>query len=572
MSFFSGLFSYERLYDQNSVNSVAEFITCLKVKITKTTIEKALTEHSDYPSLLSISDALNSFGIENIGIKTNIEKLHEIPAPFFVPVRSPTSHRDFFTIVQKVNDDTINYFDSEKSKWENIPKTDFEKKWPLKIALLADAENASNEKDYKKKRGEEIRKKIADISTYAALPLVAIVVSTWNVFKHGQSAVFPVLFLMLSLIGSIITILLLWYEIDEYNPLLQQICNEGKKVNCNAILHSKASKVVGISWSAIGFVYFAGGVMVQLFTGITNMQTLSILAWLNLFAAPYIIFSVYYQWLIAKQWCVLCLSVQALLAMQLVTGLLAGWPQQINAVMWGNNFLLITLILSYLLPFVVVNLLLPARRAAKEGKANKKELIRLKHNPQIFEALLGKQRDISKLPDKLGISLGNPNAPYKIIKVCNPYCGPCAKAHKPIEELLHDNPNVQVQIIFTATNEEGDIKAPPVKHLLAIAEKNDETKTKQALDDWYLADKKDYEVFAAKYPINGELKMQSEKLDAMQKWCEQTGIRFTPTFFITSIFSDDKGEKKFFQLPELYSVSDLKYFFLSVPETAGKEV
>ena len=33
-------------------------------------------------------------------------------------------------------------------------------------------------------------------------------------------------------------------------------------------------------------------------------------------------------------------------------------------------------------------------------------------------------------------------------------------------------------------------------------------KSQHALDDWYLAPKKDYEVFAEKYPMNGELKMQ----------------------------------------------------------------
>jgi protein-disulfide isomerase len=69
------------------------------------------------------------------------------------------------------------------------------------------------------------------------------------------------------------------------------------------------------------------------------------------------------------------------------------------------------------------------------------------------------------------------------------------------------------------------------------------------LDDWYFADKSEYEVFAAKYPMNKELKRQNEKLDAMRIWCDKTGINFTPTFFVNG-----------YQLPEIYSVSDLKYF------------
>lgn len=161
---------------------------------------------------------------------------------------------------------------------------------------------------------------------------------------------------------------------------------------------------------------------------------------------------------------------------------------------------------------------MPALQKAKEGKRLNIELQKLKHNRQIFEALLHKQKQVKENPDGLGISLGNPNGAYKLIKVCNPYCGPCAKAHIPIEELLHNNPDVQIRILFTATNKEGDIAAPPVKHLLAIAEKNDESIIKQALDDWYLAENKNYEAFAAKYPMNGELKQQEAKIETMKNW------------------------------------------------------
>ncbi|MDE1192557.1 MAG: cysteine peptidase family C39 domain-containing protein [Arachidicoccus sp.] len=65
-----------------------------------------------------------------------------------------------------------------------------------------------------------------------------------------------------------------------------------------------------------------------------------------------------------------------------------------------------------------------------------------------------------------------------------------------------------------------------------------------------ISKKKDYAAFAAKYPINGELKQQGSKIKAMSDWCYKTEIAFTPTFFVNS-----------YQLPEQYSVADLKYFF-----------
>ena len=128
-----------------------------------------------------------------------------------------------------------------------------------------------------------------------------------------------------------------------------------------------------------------------------------------------------------------------------------------------------------------------------------------------------------------------------------------------MEDLLHNNPDVQIQLIFTASNRESDIGGPPVKHLLAIAEKYEETTLKQALDDWYLAKNKNYPDFAAKYPMNGELKRQDAKLDVMKEWCTKTDVEYTPTFFVSMPTED--GLTGYFQLPKVYSVKDLKYFF-----------
>jgi uncharacterized membrane protein len=348
---------------------------------------------------------------------------------------------------------------------------------------------------------------------------------------------------------TVVTTLLLWYEVDQSNAALQDICQAGKKVNCGAILQSKDAKIFGISWSAIGFVYFAGSLITLLLTGISNPNSLTLLAWITLTATPYVFYSIYYQWRVAKQWCVLCLSVQAVLALQCAVTFIGGW-HNVTVLQSGNIFnILLQTITGFAIPFIVITLLIPALRKAKESGALALELQRLKHSPEIFRAVLEKQKAIIHSPEGLGITIGNPNASVKIIKVCNPYCGPCARAHTPMEELLHNNPDLQVQIIFTATSDVNDKRGYPVKHLLAIDQKQQGELTEQALGDWYLAETRDYEIFAKKYPMNGELKKQDEKVEAMKDWCSKTEIQFTPTFFING-----------YQLPSNYSVNDLKYF------------
>lgn len=77
---------------------------------------------------------------------------------------------------------------------------------------------------------------------------------------------------------------------------------------------------------------------------------------------------------------------------------------------------------------------------------------------------------------------------------------------------------------------------------------------KQVLNNWYMADEKDYDLFAAKFPMNGELKQQDAKVDAMYNWCNEMKIEFTPTFFVNG-----------HQLPENYNIKDLNIFLSSSP-------
>ena len=161
-----------------------------------------------------------------------------------------------------------------------------------------------------------------------------------------------------------------------------------------------------------------------------------------------------------------------------------------------------------------------------------------------------KQKKITLSTEGVGIDLGNPTAENTLIKVCNPYCGPCAKAHPKIDLLLHNNPNIKVKIIFTSSDP-NDFIATPVKHLLTIAERQDEFLTKQALDDWYLSEEKDYEQFLKKYPLDTPLDRQNNKMVEMKAWCEQIDIAVTPTFFING-----------YQLPDAYNIEDLQYFML----------
>lgn len=531
----------------NASDAAFLLVQLLGAKISRSTLENDIKKHPNYPAFLSINDVLNNYGIENLTARFDKDQLAEIPTPFITQVNGKKQVNQF-TVVKQINDKEAHYYDPEAQSWSTITLDDFTKKSSGNV-LMAEIEEPVKEKDYEKKIAEEKRLRLSQTLMAVCLPLFLLFSAIFAFINAGSLAVLPTLYAALTLAGVAVTVLLLWYEVDQTNVALQDICMGGKKANCSAILQSKDAKIFGISWSTVGFVYFAGSLIMLLLSGIANPASLNVLSWLTLAATPYVFYSIYYQWHVAKQWCVLCLSVQLVLALQCIITFIAGWHDIAILQSADLTGLVISTVSAFAIPFIIATLLIPALRKAKESGQLTKELQRLKHSPEIFTAVLEKQKAIEHSTQGLGITMGNPNGSVKIVKVCNPYCGPCARAHTSIEELLHNNPDLQVQIIFTASNDDTDVKSHPVRHLLAIDQKEDAALTQQALDDWYLAEKKDYDTFAQKYPLNGELKKQGNKIEAMRDWCDKTEIRFTPTFFVNG-----------YQLPSNYSVHDLKYF------------
>ena len=538
----------------NTFQSASLLLDLLKVEVTNITLRKELEEHPYYPSLLSINDVFNAYGVETLVASFHPNKLHNLPIPFITQIQN--NNNTYLTVVKNIKNGNICFYNPKKQKWDTCFLQTFLESYSG-IVLLTEVSVNAGEKGYPKKRKAEIINEYIQNVIALFLPVIALLVGIVAILQKGKLALFPFVFSIFTIAGFFISMSLLWYEFDQHNPLLNQICHAGKKINCNAVLNSNASKIAGISWSAIGFSYFTGIMLLLLLFGITEPLNLFTIAWLNTFSIFYIFFSIYYQWKIIKQWCLFCLSIQGILVFQLFISTIAGWHNLIFlhslSLTWGIQLLIIFSI--PLLSIIIISQLLIK---AKEGNNYRTEFQRLKHSSQIFEALLSKQKKINAPPDSLGIILGNPNSDVKIIKVCNPYCNPCSKAHKPIEELLSVFNNLQVQILFTATKDEKDKRSHPVKHLLAIAEKNNQEITKQALNDWYLG-KKNYSNFSELYPITDELKNQENKIEAMNQWCKRISIDFTPTFFISIPNLTEETSKYFYQLPNMYSIKDLKY-------------
>jgi thiol-disulfide isomerase/thioredoxin len=188
----------------------------------------------------------------------------------------------------------------------------------------------------------------------------------------------------------------------------------------------------------------------------------------------------------------------------------------------------------------------PYLNAQNDLYATKSKLAKVLSNKEHFDYLLNNSRRITSNPEGLGIFLKGANPKYHVLKVCNPYCGPCARTH-PLLEQLYEAGNIDLQIVFVPGGGD-EVRIKTIRHLLGIASQGDLEKTRQALDEWYGQEKKDYEAFAAKYPLKGELAKQESNIKAMLDWADKEQIDHTPTIFING-----------YELPSTYAVEDLKY-------------
>ena len=525
----------------NAVSATYQYLKAIGAKVTEETVEETLKNHPDYPSLLATSDALNEWHIENVAVRIKPEQLGEIPAPFLTYLHI---NHGIFALVKSIKDDAIEWIHT-KEGFKREKTEDFLKKWDG-VVLMAETNSYSGEKNFAENHKKELISNLRLPILFIGLALLLL-----SLFYNNFSSNWHYNALLLTkFAGAILSSLLLWQSIDKNNPFIKSLCtpsSSGKGgIGCNEILNSNSAQLTSwLSWSEVGFFYFAGGFIALLI----NPASMFLLWVLGATALLYTFWSIYYQAFVAKQWCTLCLTVQLLFVAEFLLN--SNLISELRINFYGLTFSDFVTPLQGLGAVVLFWIFLkPFLEKSQQVRPLKDDLKRFKSNRGLFLNLLHKQDKMPFVPHSMKtIILGNPNAEHTMTMVTNPFCQPCAKAHKIIEEIIDTNENVNCQVIFLASNDERDKRGIVARTILSLHN----SQQAPALQQWYKNEERNIEKWQAQFGFSENKNTQSI-IAQQHTWCELAKVTATPTLYVNG-----------YKMPDLYYRADLKVLLKYLP-------
>lgn len=487
-----------------------------------------ITTHPDYPAITAVIDFLESGSMPYQAVKADASNINEFNYPALAHMQQPGN--SYMHII------------SNAAAWD--AQKEITQHWSG-IVIFAEKNavwhNVQNDK-YGKENARNKSIKWLYLFTGAILLIASfILLPTFGFNALG----------LLALAGLVISIGALGAELGYQSAVVKQVCGTISKAGCEQVLKSKYAKaVLGITPADAAVLYFATQFLLYLLGGLFAplRQGLSLIATGGIAVA---VWSIYTQAVKLKQWCALCLGIAAILIAQAIIAISFSFT---TIPYFGIGSFVV-------LFFILALVLLPIKQLIKTNKQNQLKLAELKKwkaDAELFNILLYNQQQVDTVVWENDLVIGKKNAPVLITVACNPYCGPCAQAHKQLDDLLHRfKDKIRVQIRFLCNDKDtADKRTVAVKAILQNSLSiNDNTQLQQMLTDWFAW--MDFEKWntkwsqqipllpsACKSPLSPPL---GDRGFLHAQWIQQSNIQFTPAFFIN-------GRK----LPGRYNLIDLE--------------
>ena len=501
---------------------------------------RILKEHPDFPSFLAFQYVLKRMGKESFAIHIGYEELLTIPLPCLVHVYTNV---DLFLCVDKITSEYVQ-IKYEDGSVEKIARADFLTMWDGN-ALLIDEKPVNIHIPYKDKLTAIVENLRIPLFIFSLLLTFAAVLWVKN------EADISFYFYLLGILGGVTSSILLFIQqTDKYNIFVKRLCsaNNGKdKVDCSSILDFKDAYFLGlISWTDVGVVYFTTLLLlIFLFSFDVSKTIINIL---SIMSMGYVCYSITYQKFIAKKWCTLCLSVQAVFVFLFILSLCTFKTIDIQELYSINTVIcLVAEVLIVLTTYMIVK---PLIVNSKQYIALRQKFNQLIFDDSIIQYTFSQAKYIEDFNrTHHSICIGNENAKDTLTLVFSPICVPCIKELQALLPIIKRKKEVNLKLIFLL-----DEKRHPESLIIAKRLVQSYIHEPEMFVDILLN-------YVTKYPISKNNLLtpktsiiQEELIDdtlrEQKKWCLKHKFFSTPVLIANNrIF------------PHYYEVKDIDYLF-----------
>ncbi|MFT4094010.1 MAG: hypothetical protein QM640_10245 [Niabella sp.] len=164
-----------------NVNATITFFKLIKVAVNDKTVDDTLQNHPDWPSLLSISDALTKWEIPNGAGKIDPKNIDELPTPF---IALTYNRQTPMAVVTEIGGDYIVKQQNNYKVPEQISKEAFFKTWDGAY-LIAEPNEVSGEKEYSRVKHTYLLKSFISVAAAILLLVLTFIQVRRNIVLGG---------------------------------------------------------------------------------------------------------------------------------------------------------------------------------------------------------------------------------------------------------------------------------------------------------------------------------------------------------------------------------------------------
>lgn len=483
--------------------------------------------HPLYPSFSSIAHVLSYYGVECCLIQTTIDELREMPTPFVI------NYDGLFLPISSIDNNSIYIILSDNnSKKEDIKMLN--SLWNGYVLVFNSAE-IKPPQIHSRQLIKLIFNRSSIIGCILLIGFMIYTLCNYAIMNYDTS---ELSITGINLLGVFVCLLFQIHEYNKSNKFINYICHSNNKRDCSSILDSAAAKFLNLfTWSDFGMLYFCYLVVLPML--LHSHVAVSIFVIFSILACAYIPYSLYFQWKIAKRWCVLCLVTQMILVLNLLLSLYFIYVCK-------NIFIvdIEALFRAFTLGVILVICFSSVKQLVNKIIYWKRQTFishQLKYDFRVKNMIMGQQMAISTT-DINTLKINNIEGSSTLTLIFNPTCMPCIRKLRTILDWYGRKNDTKLEFILFIDND--DTMSYKMSLALINAYYNNKAGFQNIIHDYINNYPKSRNLLMSQPLCQERANVIFEHLE----WCKQYNITSTPKLFLNG-----------HEVPFIYSPEEIDY-------------